>query len=235
MNMRLAFTILLVCFVLASGSSPRADTASRPSTAEQALILLKEGNERFVEGRPTNNHTSKDWRTGLTAGQNPFATILSCSDSRVPTELVFDRGFGDLFVIRNAGNVAGKDVLASIEYAGKHLGVRLNVVMGHEQCGAVTAALGSAEERSQEPPEVRNILQQIDHSLSSAELPEDPALRVSAGVEANVRSVVELLQEGLANRRPDGWEDIRFVGAVYELSTGRIRFLEESSVPKTEK
>jgi carbonic anhydrase len=107
--------------------------------------------------------------------------------------------------------------------------------MGHEQCGAVTAALGSAEERSQEPPEVRNILQQIDHSLSSAELPEDPALRVSAGVEANVRSVVELLQEGLANRKPDGWEDIRFVGAVYELSTGRIRFLEESSVPKTEK
>jgi carbonic anhydrase len=233
--MRLAFTAFLVCSVFASASSPSADTSSRPSTAEQALILLKEGNERFVGGRTKNDHTSKEWRAGLTAGQNPFATILSCSDSRVPTELVFDRGFGDLFVIRNAGNVASKDVLASIEYAGKHLGIRLNVVMGHEHCGAVTAALGSAEERSQEPREVQDILQQINQSMSSAELPEDPALRVSAGVEANVRSVVGLLREGLANRKPSGWEDIKFVGAVYELSTGRIRFLEESSSPKTMK
>jgi carbonic anhydrase len=107
--------------------------------------------------------------------------------------------------------------------------------MGHEQCGAVTAALASADERAQEPREVRAILKQIDQSLSRTELPEDPALSVSAGVEANVRSVVELLREGTAKRKPDGWEEIRFVGAVYELSTGRARFLEDRPAPTTKK
>jgi carbonic anhydrase len=231
----IVFLPLLLCCILASGSTLGADPESGPPTAEQALILLEEGNKRFAEGRPKHDHTSADWRTGLTAGQHPFATILGCSDSRVPTELVFDQGFGDLFVIRNAGNVVGKDVLASIEYAGKHLGVRLNVVMGHEQCGAVTAALASADERAQEPREVQEILKRIDRGLSRLELPEDPALQVSAGVEANVRYVVEQLRKGTENRKPEGWEEIRFVGAVYELSTGRVRFLEDSPAPTTGK
>jgi carbonic anhydrase len=114
--------------------------------------------------------------------------ILGCSDSRVPTELVFDQGFGDLFVIRNAGNVVGDDVLASIEYAGAHLGVRLNVVMGHEQCGAVTAALASPDEQNQEPKEVQRILRQISRAVPHLELPEDldipPASSDKQGVSA---------------------------------------------------
>jgi len=233
--MRVVFSPFLLCCILASGSRPGADPASGPPTAEQALILLKEGNKRFAEGRAKNDHSSKEWRTGLTAGQNPFATILGCSDSRVPTELVFDQGFGDLFVIRNAGNVVGNDVLATIEYAGAHLGVRLNVVMGHEQCGAVTAALASPDDRAREPREIQGILHKIDRGLSVPELPEDPALRVSAGVEANVRFAVARLREGLATRKPVGWEEIRFVGAVYQLSTGRVRFLEDPPAPTTTK
>jgi len=182
---------------------------------------------RFAAGRPQYVHSSKEWRSGLTAGQHPFATILGCSDSRVPTELVFDQGFGDLFVIRNAGNLEGTGVEASIEYAAAHLDVQLVVVMGHEGCGAVTAALASAEDREREPPEIRQILEVIDRHLAEADLPVEPTARLGAGVEANVRGVVQHFREETRKRKPEGWKEIRYVGAVYELDTGRVRFLDK--------
>ncbi len=129
---------------------------SKPTmTAKIAIARLKLGNKRFVDGKSKHFRTNRAWRETLVSGQNPFAVILGCADSRVPTELVFDQGFGDLFVIRNAGNVVMEDVMGSIEYAAIHLHTKLVVVMGHEGCGAVTAALKSREERAKEPPELQ--------------------------------------------------------------------------------
>jgi carbonic anhydrase len=194
-------------------------------TPAEALQRLQDGNRRFVEGCSKHDHTSREWRHGLVAGQTPFAVVVGCSDSRVPTELVFDLGFGDLFVIRNIGNVIRTDVLASVGFAIVHLGTRLILVMGHEQCGAVTAAVQS--NGTAEPTEVREILDHIRNGLAGADLPADPAERISKAVEANVRRSVQQL-ENLA----DGWdrpvEGIVFVGAIYDLDSGRVRFLNEA-------
>ena len=114
--------------------------------AKQAFRQLVEGNERFAAGKPEHPHEVRSWRDRLKEGQKPFATIIACSDSRVPPELVFDQGFGDLFMIRVAGNILSPGVVGSIEYAADHLGTPLLVVLGHEGCGAVTAALASPEE-----------------------------------------------------------------------------------------
>ena len=106
-----------------------------PQDAAQARQRLLDGNKRFIAGESIHGHASKDWRKRLAIGQKPFATILGCSDSRVPIELVFDQGFGDLFVIRIAGNVISTDVVGSLQYADYHLHVPLLVVLGHEVAG----------------------------------------------------------------------------------------------------
>ena len=132
---------------------------------EGAIARLKQGNQRFADGKPKHMHTSRERRESLVSGQDPCAVILSCADSRVPTELVFDQGLGDLFVIRNAGNVMVEDVMGSVEYAALHLQTQLVVIMGHEGCGAVTAALKSREERAKEPPELQQVLRLIDPAV----------------------------------------------------------------------
>ena len=124
---------------------PSSDGA--PKNAAQALEWLKEGNLRFASSRPRHAHEAASWRKHLKSGQQPFATILGCADSRVPPELVFDQGFGELFVIRVAGNIVSTDVLGSLQYAVRHLHTPLVVVMGHESCGAVTAAVDALEGR----------------------------------------------------------------------------------------
>ena len=128
------------------GNVPPGDV--RPKEAAKALTWLKQGNVRFVSGRLRHAHHAVNWRKHLEGSQQPFATILACSDSRVPPELVFDQGFGDLFVIRVAGNIVATDVLGSLQYATRHLHTPLVVVMGHESCGAVTAAVDALEGRA---------------------------------------------------------------------------------------
>ena len=151
--------------------------------------------------------------------------IVGCSDSRVPTELVFDQGFGDLFVIRNAGHVMATDVLGSIEYALVHLHVHLVVIMGHEGCGAVTAAL-DADDREEQPAELQEILRRIDPALENVPRDGDRGERVAAAVVANVRYSVRQVTE-LAAQRPEKLDvDFRFGGAVYSLETGAADFLE---------
>ena len=108
---------------------------------DEALFRLKAGNRRFVRGESLHPHEGREWRRHLGAEQHPFATILGCSGSQAPPELVFDQGLGDLFVIRVAGNVISPDVLGSIQYAGAHVGTRLFVVLGHSGCGVVRTAL----------------------------------------------------------------------------------------------
>jgi carbonic anhydrase len=191
----------------------------------EILEHLKEGNRRFVERRPTHEHTSREWRDHLVSGQKPFAVVIGCSDSRVPPELIFDQGFGDLFVIRNAGNVIATDVLGSTEYAIAQFRIRLVIVMGHEGCGAVTAALLARRQRQGEPEELQAILQMIDAAFSDLAPQEDEEQRISAAVEANVRWAVKQLVQLLPDRLGGAATFVKVVGAVYELESGQVRFL----------
>src|SRR5262249_17010632 len=143
---------------LTAGAQAQHHAALPQITAAEAIERLKAGNQRFVSGKITHPHSGAKPRAELTTGQHPFAVIRGCSTSRVPAELVFDQGFGDLFVVRVAGNVAGEDETGSVEYAVNHLQAPLVLVLGHEQCGAVTAALGSEAERKQEADDIQKLL-----------------------------------------------------------------------------
>ena len=194
-------------------------------TPAAALERLIDGNKRFAEGTPTHRHEDLGWRKELTAGQHPFATIFGCSDSRVPSELVFDQGFGDLFVVRVAGNIGGEDDLGSIEYAVNHLNTPLVLVMGHEGCGAVTAALQPDSARAHEAAGIRTMLSHVAPSLKAVNRSLPQAEQVHLGVEANVRRSVALLRQApeLKAKLASGALDI--VGSVYELDTGRVRII----------
>lgn len=196
-----------------------------PKGAAEALARLKAGNARFVDGKTRHAHESANWRKQLVGGQKPFATILGCSDSRAPTELVFDQGFGDLFVIRVAGNVIAPDVVASLVYAGRHLDVSLFVVMGHTGCGAVTAAVDAKLKKSEPEPEViETLLKLIEPGLKDVNLKAPYPNVLAAAVEANVRLSVKKLADYVPKKSiQDG--RIILAGAIYDLATGRVRFL----------
>ncbi len=197
-----------------------------PVDAAEALKRLKQGNQRFAKERVRHAHEATSWREHLKASQQPFATILACSDSRVPPELVFDQGFGDLFVIRVAGNVVAPDVVGSIQYAVAHLKTPLILVMGHEGCGAVTAAVESLGGRGTEPKFINALIERIEPGLAKVPATLQGADRVRAAVEANVRWSMKQLAS-----IPEGKQRLvnqaeTLAGAVYELETGRVRFLD---------
>jgi carbonic anhydrase len=194
-------------------------------TADQALARLVAGNERFVRGEARFPTVQKEILAELAKGQQPYATILGCSDSRVPPELVFDAGFGELFIVRVAGNVISAEVMGTLQYAGLHLHTPLFVVLGHGGCGAVAAALAARRDGASHPERIALLLENIHPALTELDphLPADEAL--DAAVEANVRwSMRQLLAtpEGRA-RVEEGV--VKLVGAVYDLETGRVRFL----------
>lgn len=233
-----AFGLISICAFLI-GCKPETSTEIKPQTtgapttaeepapknAYEALARLLRGNERFVAGSLLANHQSADWRKGLVGDQHPFATILSCSDSRVPPELLFDAGFGDLFVNRVAGNIVDTDNLGSIEYAVDHLHTPLVLVMGHDGCGAVTAALGSKSEQIKEAKEIQTLLSHILPALKGIDPKLSTKERIALGVEANVRrSVQMLLNSSDLKEKIDGGH-LRIVGGVYELETGKVRLL----------
>jgi carbonic anhydrase len=197
-----------------------------PQTADEALARLEAGNLRFVRGEARFPTVQKEVLAELTRGQQPYATILGCSDSRVPPELVFDAGFGELFVIRVAGNVLGPSIMGTLQYASLHLRTPLFVVLGHEGCGAVKAAIASRFDGSQQAGRIEILLEQIIPALDGLDPQAPPAELLSAGVEANVRRVVrELLETPEAKARMAD-SGMRLVGAVYELETGSVRFLD---------
>ncbi len=194
-------------------------------SAEQALRLLKSGNARFVSGRTRFPTLQKKVLKQLAKGQEPYATILCCSDSRVPPELVFDAGFGELFVVRVAGNVLGRAILGTLQYAGAHLKTPLFVVMGHEGCGAVKAALATKFEGAAQKSRIALLLKNILPALKGLDSSKPAGELLRTAVEANVRHTLrEILKtpEAKARLRERAF---RLVGAVYDLETGRVRFL----------
>jgi len=197
------------------------------------LNRLREGNRRFVDGvRSHEILTGQSRRDELANKQDPFAIILGCSDSRVPAELVFDQGFGDLFVIRVAGNIVAPSQVGSVEFAAARFGTRLVVVMGHSQCGAVTAAVEEVLGRtSNESRNLRSIVDRVRPSVEtvvSGRPDRNVDALVSEAVRANVRASVDHLRHGSqlleALIQRDG---LRVVGAEYSLESGVVTFFDE--------
>jgi carbonic anhydrase len=196
-----------------------------PVSADEALTRLMEGNARFLQGESRLARESLAILADLVEGQRPFATILGCSDSRVPPELIFDAKFGDLFVIRVAGNVVSPEVWASLQYAGAHLRTQLFMVLGHEGCGAVQAALAAKFQGVQERSRIQLLLEKMLPGLDQVDPQLPPPRQLERAVEANVRwSMRQILEtpEGQA-RMAEG--RMKLVGAVYEIATGRVRLL----------
>ncbi|TWU45328.1 Carbonic anhydrase 2 [Novipirellula aureliae] len=195
-------------------------------SAEVALAMLKEGNKRFLSGKSEHPHEDPDWRSKLKSGQKPFATILGCSDSRVTPELIFDEGLGDLFVIRVAGNIVDDDVLASIEYAVANLDTHLVVVLGHEKCGAVTAAMQHLS--SGGPRELTSLVQHIHDEIREhhdGEPDVGPSTDIDTAVHKNTRCSQRALKLSPELKRVSETHAVKIVGAIYDLD-GRVRWLD---------
>jgi carbonic anhydrase len=200
--------------------------------AREALERLREGNRRFASNRRGTDALPTDARRAeLAAGQQPFAIILGCSDSRVPAEIVFDQGLGDLFVIRVAGNIVAPSQVGSVEFAAARFDTRLVVVLGHSQCGAIVATI----EELQRPTESqsRNLRAIVDRvrpaveGLLATDLRHNPDALVTQGVRANIRRSVDHLRHGsqvLEQLIQD--EGLVVIGAEYSLETGVVTFFE---------
>jgi carbonic anhydrase len=195
-------------------------------TAEEALSRLEAGNARFVSGRARFPTVQKEVLAELAKAQQPYATILGCSDSRVPPELVFDAGFGELFVVRVAGNVLGPSILGTLQYAGTHLHTPLFVVMGHEGCGAVQAAIASKFQGATEKSRIEVLLENILPALDGLDGMQSREALLHSAVEANVRHTLRELPETPEAKARIAEGEMKLVGAVYDLKSGRVRFLE---------
>jgi len=195
-------------------------------TAEQALEILKRGNEAFVADRSQTVPVDRHRRLELARGQTPFAILVGCSDSRVPPEILFGRGLGDLFIVRIAGNTVGQAALGSIEYAVAQLDVPLIVVLGHERCGAVEAAVRIVEENATFPGAIGDMVAPIIPAVLRVRA--QPGDLVSNAVHENVRRVVTRLKASgpiLAERLAAG--RLRIVGAFYDLDEGVVEFFDD--------
>lgn len=194
-----------------------------PVSADEALARLMEGNARFLRGEPRYAHTPREVLADLVKGQHPFATILGCSDSRVPPELLFDAGFGDLFIIRVAGNVISPEVMGSLQYAGVHLKTQLFMVLGHEGCGAVQAALAAKFLGTLERSRIALLLQSLLPGLDEVD-PQHPQ-HLEHAVEANVRWSMRQLLESPEGRARVAEGRMKLAGAVCDIASGRVRLL----------
>lgn len=196
--------------------------------AKDALNQLIEGNKRFVSSKSTHPNRCDETKKNLLKGQKPFAVVLSCSDSRVPVEIIFDVGLGDIFVIRTAGHVLSNEVLGSIEYAVQHLGVNLVMILGHENCGAIKSAVKTYKENSFEQlsPYMQSIMKHIYPAINKIVCPCCEADFEDLSVNANILYQVEdLLKKDnfIFNKINEG--NIIVVGAKYELQTGKVKII----------
>lgn len=201
--------------------------------AQEALERLKEGNRRYVANvRSSDEFVSHTRRVELTTGQQPFAIILGCSDSRVPAEIVFDQGLGDLFVIRVAGNIVAPSQVGSVEFAAALFDTKLVVVMGHTQCGAISATLNELEQPQLRSPNLRSIVDRVRPSIAgllATNLRGDREALMREAVRANIRASVSHLQHGsqLLEELTEK-NGLVIVGAEYSLETGVVEFFDDA-------
>jgi carbonic anhydrase len=219
MKRRFALAITLVAVATLAGVGQKEQTKPGP---DGVLAELKAGNEHHATHKYQHPHESISRQLELVTGQHPQAQVLSCADSRVPPEIIFDQGLGDLFVVRVAGNVASDTELGSLEYGAEHLHIPLLIVLGHESCGAVTAAVEGGEAESHISALMNLIKPAVDKTRGTAGDPVDNAVRM------NVRMVVQQLRSstpvlsGLVGRGK-----LKIVGGVYSLKTGLVTWLDD--------
>jgi carbonic anhydrase len=199
-----------------------------PATAESALKMLTEGNARWVAGQTTAPNTDTARRSALAEnGQKPFVTVLTCADSRLPVERVFDRGIGDVFVVRVAGNVAGGSETGTIEYGVEHLKTPLLVVMGHTRCGAVAAAASGAQLHGRLGELVAEIAPAVERAKRSNPGADEKTLTDLAIRENVWQQIFTLIKHSGEVRSALGKGDLKVVGAVCDIATGKVEFLGE--------
>ena len=187
------------------------------------LDKLKVGNERFVSGHPIHPDETLNRIRELKKGQNPFVVIVSCSDSRLPPELIFDQGLGDVFSIRTAGNVIGDYELGSIEYAIEHLHCKLIVVLGHENCGAVQAYATSDNEKHSD--HIQSLVDYIAAEEEEKIIPDDLRSDIDTLVKANIVHAINLLRSSTPVLKPLlDKNEIKIIGAYYDLDSGNVLF-----------
>lgn len=217
---KIALSATVVVSLMASSSMSSV-------TPDEAIKLLQDGNKRFLEGKPVHANATLERIKETAKGQKPFVTINACSDSRVPVEILFDRGFGDVFTIRNAGNVSDTDQVATIEYGTEHLGTRLVVIMGHTSCGAVTAVASGAQVEGNIPKLVDNIIPAVEKV--KAKHKDHPHNKwIGEAIEENVwQSYEDLLHKSeiVKHLVKDG--KVKIVGALYNIDNGEVSFLGE--------
>jgi carbonic anhydrase len=222
----LAFCVALVSLVGMNQFAQAADPAhsDQPSVAPaEAISKLKEGNGRYTSGNLQHPGQTTERRTELAKTQHPFAAIVSCSDSRVPPEIVFDQGLGDLFVVRVAGNVINDEGLGSIEYTVDHLGTRLILVLGHQRCGAVQAAKETIAAKGKAPGHIESLVTAIKPAVEATAKDD-----LETTVKANVKNVVQALRSStpILKTKVDSGE-VKVIGGYYSLDTGAVTFLDE--------
>ncbi len=222
----LASCVALVSLVGMNQFVRAADPAhpDQPSVAPaEAISKLKEGNGRYTSGNLQHPGQTTERRTELAKTQHPFAAIVSCSDSRVPPEIVFDQGLGDLFVVRVAGNVINDEGLGSIEYTVDHLGTRLILVLGHQSCGAVKAARETIAAKGKAPGHIESLVTAIKPAVEATAKDD-----LDTTVKANVKNVVQALRSStpILKAKVDSGE-IKVIGGYYSLDTGAVTFLDE--------
>lgn len=225
-TLRIVSIMLLFVMALPLTQADAAPPAAQ-KTSEEALQVLKEGNARFAAGKARIFHADQARRAETAGGQAPFATVLACSDSRVPVELLFNQGIGDLFIVRVAGNVADTDEIGSLEYGVGHLKTPLLVVLGHTRCGAVTAVAQGASLHGSIPPLVDNILPALKKARE-----EKPGAQGDALIAIAIRkNILQALQDiitrsdevrGLLRRGT-----LKVIGALYDIETGSVLWLGE--------
>jgi carbonic anhydrase len=222
---RTRLLILLMVFVAAlSCNRPNPETDSIVTGDPLERLML--GNKRFMSGHPVHPDETLDRIRKLKKGQNPFVVVVSCSDSRVPPELVFDQGIGDVFSIRTAGNVIGDYELGSIEYAIEHLGVKLVLVMGHENCGALYAYIHQGKERHHD--HIQKLIDYIHDEVEEKQLPDSLKNNLEFTILANIRHGVNLLKSSepiLGKLYKE--KKIKVIGAIYDLDNGEVKLIDQ--------
>lgn len=218
-------SFLFLCFLVLSGFCSGSEILSESVSASDALKNLKEGNQRFFDERSIRPHQTFERMVRVSKNQKPFVSILSSSDSRVPPEMLFDQGFGDLFVVRVAGNVAGTDQIGTLEYGMGHLGTKLLVVLGHTGCGAVSAVVNEATVRGHVPALVANIIPASKKAKAEGVQGEELIQRT---IELNVfQSIEDILTRSAEIRDGVKSQNLMIVGAVYDIKTGRVKWMGE--------